>query len=99
MFPPHLHLAKLDVMKIGQPQAFHEVLVITPLRFDQGAEAVLAVREQRIVVLNLTAMEPSLAQRTADFVSGGVRALDGQEHRVGDQVLLFAPANVDVNLS
>lgn len=86
-------------MDIGQLQGFHEVLVITPLTFEQGAEVVLAVRDQCTVVLNLTAMEPSLAQRTADFVSGGVRALDGQEHRVGDQVLLFAPANVDVNLS
>lgn len=73
--------------------------MITPLSFEQGTEAVLAVRDQVTVVLNLTAMDPSLAQRTADFVSGGVRALDGQEHRVGDQVLLFAPANVHVTLN
>lgn len=73
--------------------------MITPLSFEQGMEAVQAIRDQATVVLNLTAMEPSLAQRTADFVSGGVRALDGQEHRIGDQVLLFAPANVDVTLN
>ena len=86
-------------MNSGQHPGFHEVLVVTSLQFEQGAEAVLAVRNQCTVVLNLTEMEPSLAQRTADFVSGGVRALDGQEHRVGERVLLFAPAGVNVNLS
>lgn len=94
-----MECARLTVMNIGQPRGFQEVLVITPLSFEQGTEVVQAIREQATVVLNLTAMEPSLAQRTADFVSGGVRALDGQEHRIGDQVLLFAPANVDVTLN
>ena len=42
-------------------------------------------------------MEAKLAQRTADFVSGGVYALNGQERRVGERVLLFAPGSVDID--
>jgi cell division inhibitor SepF len=42
-------------------------------------------------------MESKLAQRTADFVSGGVYALHGQERRVGERVLLFAPSSVDID--
>ena len=52
------------------------------------------MREQQTVLLNLTRMPPDLAQRTADFVCGGVHALDGQQQRVGENVLLFAPATV-----
>ena len=75
---------------------WHDVIVFTPQRFDEALEAVLAVRDQQTVLLNLSRMEPDLAQRTADFVSGGVHALDGQQQRVGDNVLLFAPASVQL---
>ena len=85
-------------MNIGQLQAFHEVLLITPLRFEQGAEAVLAVREQCIVVLNLTAMGSVFGAKNCRF------RFEGVEHwmarNTGLEIrLLFAPANVDVNLS
>ena len=46
------------------------------------------------MLLNLSRMDPDQAQRTADFVSGGVHALDGHQQRVGESVLLFAPASI-----
>ena len=81
-------------MNSPHQDGWHDVIVFTPQRFDEALEAVLAVRDQQTVLLNLSRMEPDLAQRTADFVSGGVHALDGQQQRVGDNVLLFAPASV-----
>jgi cell division inhibitor SepF len=42
-------------------------------------------------------MEPQEAQRTIDFVSGGVYAMDGQSERLGDTVFLFAPALVTIH--
>jgi cell division inhibitor SepF len=36
------------------------------------------------------------AQRTIDFVSGGVFAMDGQSERLGETVFLFAPALVRI---
>jgi cell division inhibitor SepF len=59
--------------------------------------AVQAVRQQRTVVLHLGEMDPEEAQRTIDFVSGGVFAMDGQSERLGDTVFLFAPALVAIN--
>ena len=61
--------------------------------------AVLAVREQQTVVLDLSKLESNTAQRTADFVSGGVRALDGQQYRLGELVFLFTPATTRVTQS
>jgi cell division inhibitor SepF len=73
-----------------------EVVVMTPRRFEDALEAVQAVREMKTVVLNLSQLEPDLAQRAVDFVSGGVQALDGNQERVGNMVFLFTPELVDV---
>ena len=69
---------------------------MTPYRFAEGTEAVLAVQQQRTVVLQLGAMDTQEAQRTIDFVSGGVYAMDGQSERLGEAVFLFAPSLVTI---
>ena len=81
-------------MAFASSNGWHGVIVLTPQHFDEALEAVLAVREQHTVVLNLSRMDAELAQRTADFVSGGVYAIDGHQQRIGDNVLVFAPASV-----
>jgi len=70
---------------------------MTPTAFDQATEAVRAVQQQRTVVLHLGSMGSDDAQRTIDFVSGGVFALDGQSERLGETVFLFAPALVRIH--
>jgi cell division inhibitor SepF len=74
-----------------------EVVVMTPSRFDDATAAVLAVQQLKTVVLHLGAMDPEEAQRTIDFVSGGVYALDGQSERLGETVFLFAPSLVTIS--
>ena len=59
--------------------------------------AVQAVQRLRTGVLHLGEMEPAEAQRTIDFVSGGVYAMDGQSERLADTVFLFAPALVTIH--
>lgn len=73
-----------------------EVVVMTPQRFEEATAAVLAVQRLKTVVLHLGGMSPSEAQRTIDFVSGGVFAMDGQSERLGDTVFLFAPSLVAI---
>ena len=51
-----------------------ELLVIRPHAVEDGMTAVLAVRDRKTVVVDLSGMDSSQAQRTADFVSGGVEA-------------------------
>jgi cell division inhibitor SepF len=74
-----------------------EVVVMTPARFEDAMAAVQAVQQLKTVVLHLGAMEPDEAQRTIDFVSGGVYAMDGQSERLGETVFLFAPALVRIH--
>ena len=81
------------------PEHLRELLVIRPQDVSEGMAAVLAVRSQKTVVLDLTSIESAHAQRTADFGSGGVKAVDGEEHRIGENVFLFTPAGVQVTLN
>ena len=74
-----------------------EVVVMTPARFEDAMAAVQAVQRLRTVVLHLGAMDAAEAQRTIDFVSGGVYAMDGQSERLGDTVFLFAPSLVRIH--
>ena len=81
------------------PEPSNELLVIRPQSLTEGMAAVLAVRSQKTVVLDLSAMDRAQAQRTADFVCGGVRAVDGEQHRLGEHVVLMTPAGVQVTLN
>lgn len=83
-----------ECMPLASPNGWHGVIVLTPQTFEEALDAVLAVREHHTVVLNLSGMDPELAQRTADFVSGGVYAIDGHQQRIGDNVLVFASSSV-----
>ena len=75
---------------------WHEIVVFKPLFFEEAFEAVLAVREQHTVLLNICRMDPEHARRTIDFVIGAVTALDGQHVRIDEKVFLFAPSLVAI---
>ena len=92
--PPQAQVC--GAMESSFGQRVPEVVVMTPDGFAQAGEAVLAVQQQRTVVLHLGGMPADEAQRTIDFVSGGVFAMDGQSERLGEMVFLFAPALVRI---
>lgn len=72
------------------------VLILRPLSLDGAEQAVQALLQEQIVVLNLDALEAPEAQRLVDFVAGAVLALDGQLQRVDDLLLLAAPVMVHI---
>ncbi|PIG93223.1 cell division protein SepF [Gloeocapsopsis sp. IPPAS B-1203] len=74
----------------------YEVVVMEPRSFEEMPQAIQALRERKSVVLNLTMMDPDLAQRAVDFVAGGTYAIDGHQERVGDSIFLFTPICVQV---
>lgn len=85
---------------IGMPGALNgisEVLVLEPRTFEEMPQAILALRERKSVVLNLTIMDPDQAQRAVDFVAGGTYALDGHQERIGESIFLFTPSCVQVS--
>lgn len=76
-----------------------EVVLMEPRSFDEMPGAIEALRERKMVVLNLTMMEPDQAQRAVDFVAGGTYAMNGHQERVGESIFLFTPLCVQVTTS
>ena len=93
-----LHQNSTSVESMDAPFAdwWHEIIVFKPFVFEEAFDAVLAVREQHTVLLNICRMDPEHARRTIDFVIGAVTALDGQHVRIDEKVFLFAPSLVAI---
>jgi cell division inhibitor SepF len=87
---------KLPNNVIGLPGLQMEVVLMQPRSFEEAPQAVTALRERKSVVLNLTMMEPEQAQRCADYVAGGVFAMDGHQRQLGPNIFLFTPNFVHI---
>ena len=72
-------------------------MVMQPTTLEGVQEAVQALRENATVLLNLTSLPVDQMQRAADFMAGGAFALDAQQERLGERVLLFAPHFVQLH--
>lgn len=81
----------------GVPLGHSEMVLMTPRSFSEMPNAVMALRERKSVILNLTFLTAEQAQRCADYVAGGVCAIDGHQERLGERVLLFTPSSIQIN--
>ncbi|MGB3492681.1 MAG: cell division protein SepF [Elainellaceae cyanobacterium] len=81
----------------GMSSLQSELVVMEPRSFEEIPEAILALRDRKTVILNLTNMDPAQAQRSVDYVAGGVFGLEGHQERIGPNVFLFTPNTVHIN--
>lgn len=85
---------------IGMPNranGISEVVILQPRSFEEIPQAVKLLRERKSVVLNMMLMDPDQAQRSVDFVAGGVFAIDGHQERLGENIFLFTPNVVQIS--
>jgi cell division inhibitor SepF len=85
---------------IGMPSranSISEVVILQPRSFEEIPQAVKLLRERKSVVLNMMLMDPDQAQRSVDFVAGGVFAIDGHQERLGENIFLFTPNVVQIS--
>ena len=73
-----------------------KVIVIEPKTFDDAQQVANNLREKKPVVINFEKTEADDAKRIIDFISGTTYALNGEIKKVGHNVFLCAPSNVNV---
>lgn len=74
-----------------------QMILMEPHSFEELSQAIVALRERKVVVLNMTIFEPEQAQRAIDFVAGATYAIDGHPQFISEGVFLFAPSCVHVS--
>lgn len=80
----------------GRANGISEVVILQPRSFEEVPQAVKLLRERKSVILNMIMMDPDQAQRSVDFVAGGVFAIDGHQERLGENIFLFTPNVVQI---
>lgn len=76
-----------------------KVMVVEPFSFDDAQHIADHLKNRKPVVVNFENTDKEVAKRMIDFISGTTYALSGNIQKVGHEIFLCAPQNVDVSYS
>lgn len=94
----NFHTAPLAAAAV-QPVKPMKVMVVEPLSFDDAQHIADHLKNKKPVVINFENTDTEIAKRIIDFISGTTYALSGNIQKVGNNIFLCAPNNVDVAFS
>lgn len=80
-----LHTQKQSRMVLSEPRSY-----------DEAQQIADELRSKRSVIVNLQRTKPDLSLRIVDFLSGTVYALHGSISKLGPNIYLCAPDNMEV---
>ncbi len=72
------------------------VVVMHPRTLEDGQAIADQVKGRRPVIVNLDLAEEKAGQRLLNFLSGVAYAVDGGLRKVGDNIFLVTPSNIEV---
>ncbi|MBR1581239.1 MAG: cell division protein SepF [Selenomonadaceae bacterium] len=70
---------------------------LKPRSFDDVQLAANSLRQQMPVILNFENTDPKDKTRFIDFISGSVKAVNGEMYMISDDVYICAPTNVSLS--
>ena len=73
------------------------VVLLEPVDFDDSQKIADYLRTNQPVVVNFTNTDNVVAKRMTDFLSGTVYAVNGSMKKLGRNILVCAPKNVDID--
>jgi len=73
-----------------------QMILFEPRSFDEADEIARHLKSIKACVVNLHRLPKEYSQRTTDFLSGVVFALDGQIQIIGKNVILCTPQSIGV---
>lgn len=73
------------------------VVLLEPVSFDDSQKIADYLRGNEPVVVNFKETDNIVAKRMTDFISGTIYALGGSMKKLGRDILICAPKNVDID--
>ena len=83
--------------KVNHLQTDKKMVLFEPRSFDESEEIAKRLKENKAAVVNLHKLQRDYAQRTIDFLTGVIFALDGSIQKIGHNVILCTPRSVAVH--
>lgn len=78
-------------------QAKYRMIVYQPVSYDDTQNIIDNLKSKKPVIVNLESLDQDVAQRTLDFMSGAVYAINGNIHKISRGIFVLAPTNVDIS--
>lgn len=73
-----------------------QISIFSPVSFEEALEIVECLRGRAATTISLENMKKIDANRLVDFVAGASAALNGDFHKLSEQVYLFCPSNIKI---
>lgn len=93
----HTNTANNNVVSLQSVQKSSKVVLLEPRAYSDAQEVADHLNNKRAVVVNLQRIQRDQGKRIVDFLSGTVYAIGGDIQKIGTDIFLCTPANVDVS--
>ncbi len=88
---------KQNVVSLQSVQQSSKMVLMEPRMYAEAQEIADHLKSHRAVVVNLQRISKDQAKRIVDFLSGTVYAIGGDIQRVGTDIFLCTPDNIEVS--
>jgi cell division inhibitor SepF len=93
----HSQTQKQNVVSLQSVQKSSKVILMEPRVYAEAQDIADHLKNRRAVVVNLQRIEQDQARRIVDFLSGTVYAIGGDIQKIGSNIILCTPDNVEVS--
>ena len=87
---------KQNVVSLQSIQQSSKVVLIEPRVYAEAQDIADELRNRKAVVVNLQRIDHDQARRIVDFLSGTVYAIGGDIQKIGMDIFLCTPDNIEV---
>ncbi|WP_026581486.1 cell division protein SepF [Bacillus sp. J33] len=94
---PQQPVQKQNIVSLQSVQKSSKVVLVEPRVYAEAQDIADQLKNRRAVVVNLQRIEKDQAKRIVDFLSGTVYAIGGDIQKVGTDIFLCTPDNVEVS--
>lgn len=95
--PVPANTANNNIVSLQSVQKSSKVVLLEPRAYADAQEVADHLNNKRAVVVNLQRIQRDQGKRIVDFLSGTVYAIGGDIQKIGTDIFLCTPANVDVS--
>lgn len=88
---------KVVSMKNPENPYQSKIVVFEPRVYSEVQEIADLLLSNQSVVLNFTRIEEEQAKRIVDFLTGTIYAISGDIQRIGEEIFLCTPKNVEID--
>lgn len=88
---------KQNVVSLQSIQKSSKMVLVEPKMYAEAQDIADHLKGHRAVVVNLQRINKDQAKRIVDFLSGTVYAIGGDIQRVGTDIFLCTPDNIEVS--